>query len=199
MISGILTRNWIIVLLALKGPVNIPFDSVTGIEEIEPIVLVEQLLEITKNRAESRPGHLSWLLSSARPVKESASDWFYDELSRVNSQIAILSEIFPNRSQSAFADEAGQICIDFEAGIRELEDVLEMVQSEEATKIADVYHKKGSFPPQKDEPPNILSAIIKMFDAVGELDSLTKKIDSTVSYIQDMMTISRISRSTVDK
>jgi hypothetical protein len=119
---------------------RIPFKSVETFmevksEEYEFPRKLDELLSISKSREEKRPSYLSWLLSSARSIRDSAIKWFDEEASQVERQLDILVFLFKHRNYQDWKSEASQIREKFNKAIGELDQILKLVQEGKATKI----------------------------------------------------------------
>jgi hypothetical protein len=195
-----LDNGLILTVESEDGQLNIPFKNIEYFEEVkneeyEFPQKLKELLSISKSREEQRPSYLNWILSSSKPIRDSANDWFDKEYSQIIKQLDILVSLFPHRNYEQWVNEAKQIKEDFKKAIDELDRVLNLVKEGKATKISDIYREKERFSlPKEDEAPNILNALIGIFNVSTRLDAIIKRVDEKTLDIKDTTTIAKIYR-----
>lgn len=188
-----LAKSVSLVLETKNGEVLVPIENVEKLEQVPQKFRLEELIELTKAVDGSRTTHLSWIIGAAKPVREAARKWFDEETGRVRHQIRLLVDLFPHRTYQTLADTLNEIESGFDESIAMLDGVISLVEQKRVTQINEIYHehRPAKFPGQREEP-DVVVAIIGMFAAASQLDSLNKRIDGIVGGITDTVTIAKI-------
>lgn len=186
-------KKLVLLIRVKERELTIPFESVQSMEEVGPQLRLHDLLEISRARGQGRPTYLSWLLNGAKPIREGAAKWFDDELAQVDLQIDFLIALFPHRGYVSLKSEAETIKEAFYESVGMLDQVLDLVERKEATRIGDIFHSKAlSSAKRIDEEPDIVLSILGMFTAADSLDKLIRKVDGIVANIEDTVTVMKI-------
>jgi DNA mismatch repair ATPase MutS len=148
---------------------------------------VEQLQEIIKERRNKHEPFLSSFVDALKHVVSRAKEWFDEEVSLAEKEIALLEELVPVEDFSDDKSKLAEIENKFNNSIRKFDEMINSVKSGKIKRLKD-FTKEGMVGVVK---PEFIEELLEMYNISVELENLIESLEERARYITYPLNIIR--------